>query len=111
MFLARGFSHKEGEDYDETFSPLAMYTYIRSIISIASVMGWKLQQMDVKTALLNGITEEEVYIEKTKDFVIYGKEFRHSRRSSGIQEGVPTFSKEFQRPKLSVFSGSGSNGF
>jgi hypothetical protein len=37
-------------------------------------MGWKLHQMDVRTAFLNGVIEEEVYIEKPKGFVIYGKE-------------------------------------
>ena len=57
-FLARGFSQKEGEDYDEMFAPVARYTSIRSIISIASVMGWKLHKMDVKTAFLNGVIEE-----------------------------------------------------
>jgi hypothetical protein len=54
-FVARGFSQKEGEDYDETFAPVAKYTSIKSIIAIASVMGWKLHQMDVKTAFLNGV--------------------------------------------------------
>jgi hypothetical protein len=73
-FVARGFSQKEGEDYDETFSPVARYTSIRSIISIAFVMGWKLHQMDVKTSFLNGVIEEEVYIEQPQGFVIHGKE-------------------------------------
>jgi hypothetical protein len=73
-FVARGFSQKEGEDYDETFAPVAKYTSIRSIIAIASVMGWKLHQMDVKTAFLNGVIEEEVYIEQPQGFVIHGKE-------------------------------------
>jgi len=41
-FVARGFSQKEGVDYDETFAPVARYTSIRTIIAIASVMGWKL---------------------------------------------------------------------
>ena len=40
-FVARGFSQKEGVDYDETFAPVARYTSIRSIIAIASAMGWK----------------------------------------------------------------------
>ena len=73
-FVARGFSQKEGEDYDETFAPVARYTSIRSVISIAFVMGWKLHQMDVKIAFLNGVIEEEVYIEQPRDFVIHGKE-------------------------------------
>jgi hypothetical protein len=38
-FMARGFSQKEGVDYDETFAPVARYTSIRTIISIAFIMG------------------------------------------------------------------------
>ena len=53
-FVARGFSQVEGVDYEETFAPVARYTSIRSIISIAAEMGWKIHQMDVKTAFLNG---------------------------------------------------------
>jgi hypothetical protein len=48
-FVARGFSHKEGIDYDEIFGLVARYTSIRIIISLASVFNWKLHQMDVKT--------------------------------------------------------------
>ena len=56
-FVARGFSQKEGVDYDETFAPVARYTSIRSIIAITSAVGWKLYQMDVKIAFLNGIVD------------------------------------------------------
>ena len=38
-FVARGFSHVEGVDYEETFAPVARYTSIRSIISITAEMG------------------------------------------------------------------------
>ena len=62
-FMARRFSQKEGVDYDETFSPMANHTSIRDIISLASVLRWRLHQLNVKTMFLNGITEEEVYIE------------------------------------------------
>jgi hypothetical protein len=59
---------------DETFALVAKYTSIRSIIAIASAMGWKLHQMDAKTAFLNGVIEEEMYIEQPQGFVIHGKE-------------------------------------
>jgi hypothetical protein len=41
-FVARGFSQVEGVDYDETFAPVARYTSIRAVISIATEMGWKI---------------------------------------------------------------------
>jgi hypothetical protein len=72
-FVARGFSQKEGIDYDEIFAPLARYTSIKIIISLASVFYWKLHQMDAKTVFLNGEVEQEVYIEQPKGFVIHGK--------------------------------------
>ena len=75
IFMARGFYQKEGEDYDETFAPIAKYTSIISIISISSTMGWKLHQMDVKTAFLNGVIEEDVYIEQPQGFLIHGVRF------------------------------------
>jgi hypothetical protein len=62
-FVARGFSQKEGIDYDDIFAPVARYTSIKVIISLASVFNWKLHQMDVKTAFINGKVEQEVYIE------------------------------------------------
>jgi hypothetical protein len=73
-FVARGFSQVEGIDYEETFSPVARYTSIRTIISLAASMGWRLHQMDVKTTFLNGEIEEEVYIEQPDGFVIHEKE-------------------------------------
>jgi hypothetical protein len=73
-FVARGFSKKEGVDYEETFAPIAKYTSIRAVMSLVSIMGWKIHQMDVKTTFLNGIIEEEVYIEKSSGFEISGKE-------------------------------------
>ena len=62
-FVANGFSQKGGIDYEETFAPIARYIAIRSILALAAVMKWKIHQMDVKTAFLNGVVEEEVYVE------------------------------------------------
>jgi hypothetical protein len=73
-FIARGFSQKEGEDYDKTFAPVARYTSIRAIISLSASMGWSLHQMDVKTAFLNGEIEEEVYIEQPQGFEVHSRD-------------------------------------
>jgi hypothetical protein len=69
-FVACGFSQKEGIDYEETFAPVARYTSIRTIIALAAKMKWKLHQMDVKTTFLNGVIEEEVYIEQPQGFEV-----------------------------------------
>jgi len=53
----------EGIDYDDTFSLVARHSSIRSILALSMQMGWKIHQMDVKTTFLNGMIEEEVYIE------------------------------------------------
>jgi hypothetical protein len=63
-FVARGFSRKEGVEYKENFSLVTRYASIRAIISIASIMRWRIHQMDVKIAFLNRIIEEKVYIDK-----------------------------------------------
>ena len=52
---------------------MARHTSIESIISIASTMGWKLHQVDVKTSFLNDVIEEEIYIEPLEGFVIHGR--------------------------------------
>ena len=72
-FVAKGFSQKEGEDYDETFAPVSRYTSIRAIISLVASMGWNLHQMDVKTTFLNGAIEE-VYIEQPQGFEVHSRD-------------------------------------
>jgi hypothetical protein len=73
-FVARGFSQKEGVDYEETFVPVARYSSIREVLSIAFEMGWSIHQMDVKTAFLNKVIEEEVYIEQPQGFEVHDRE-------------------------------------
>ena len=75
-FVAHGFSQKEGIDYEETFAPVARYTLIRTIIALASKMKLKLHHMDMKTSFLNGVIEEEVYIEKPQGFEVEDRSLR-----------------------------------
>ncbi|WVZ52087.1 hypothetical protein U9M48_003180 [Paspalum notatum var. saurae] len=60
--VAQGFCQKEGIDYEETFAPVARLEAIRILLAFAASKGFKLQQMDVKSAFLNGFIEEEVYV-------------------------------------------------
>ena len=59
----------EGVDFDETFASVARLESIRIILAIASHLNFKLYQMDVKSAFLNGMLQEEVYVEQPKGFI------------------------------------------
>ena len=61
-------------DYEETFAPFIRYTSIRVVISIASKIAWRIHQTDVKTSFLNGVIEEEVYIEKPQGFEVHWRD-------------------------------------
>ncbi|GJY06873.1 retrotransposon protein, putative, ty1-copia subclass [Tanacetum coccineum] len=60
---AEGFTQTYGVDYEETFSPVADIRAIRILIAIAAFYDYKIWQMDVKTAFLNGYHDEDIYIE------------------------------------------------
>jgi hypothetical protein len=66
--IAQGYTQIEGVDFDETFAPVARLESIRILLSIACHLGFKLYQMDVKSAFLNGVLQEELYVEQPKGF-------------------------------------------
>jgi len=53
--VAQGYTHIEGVDFDETFAPVARLESIRILLSVACHLDFKLYQMDVKSAFLNGV--------------------------------------------------------
>jgi hypothetical protein len=66
--VAQGYSQKEGIDYEETFAPVACLEAIRILLDFSVGKGFKLYQMDVNSAFLNGVLEEEVYVKKPLGF-------------------------------------------
>ena len=66
--VAQGYSQQEGIDYEETFAPVARLEAIRIFLAFAASKGFKLYQMDVKSAFLNGFLEEEVYVKQPPGF-------------------------------------------
>ena len=60
--VARGYTQVYGEDYLETFAPVAKLHTIRILLSLAVNLEWDLWQMDVKNAFLQGELEDEVYM-------------------------------------------------
>lgn len=72
--VAKGYSQKVGIDYDKVFAPIAQLETIRLIISLATQNKWKIHQIDVKSAFLNGVLEEEVYIQQPSGYEVKGHE-------------------------------------
>jgi hypothetical protein len=68
--VAKGFSQQLACDYGETFSPVARLDTVRTLLAIAAQHKWKVYQMDVKSAFLNGFLEEEVYVNQPPRFEI-----------------------------------------
>ncbi|GJY48954.1 putative ribonuclease H-like domain-containing protein [Tanacetum coccineum] len=60
--VAQGYTQKEGIYYDEVFAPVARIEATRLFLAYASFMNFTVYQMDVKSAFLYGIIEEEVYV-------------------------------------------------
>ena len=74
MVVAKGFTQKEGVNYEETFSPIAMLKSIRILLSIVAHFNYEIWQMDVKTTFLNGHLEECIYMMQPDGFIENGQE-------------------------------------
>ena len=60
----------------ETFALVARLDTIRLLLALAAQKGWKIHQLDVKFAFLNGFHENEIYIKQLEGFVTKGQETR-----------------------------------
>jgi len=69
ILVAQDYTQVEGLDFDETFAHVSRLESIRLLLGVACIMKFKLFQMDVKGAFLNGYLHEEVYVEQPKGFV------------------------------------------
>ncbi|GJU75159.1 retrovirus-related pol polyprotein from transposon TNT 1-94 [Tanacetum coccineum] len=71
--VAQGYNQQEGIDFDETYAPVARLESIRILLAYACAHDFKLFQMDVKSAFLNGFINEEVYVAQPPGFVDFEK--------------------------------------
>ena len=71
--MAQGFSQQKGLDYDEIFSPVIRFESVRTLVAVSVPKGFRLHQLDVTTAFLNGHLDEEIYMRQPEGFVVKGK--------------------------------------
>ena len=72
--VVKGFSQKQGIDFDEIFSSIVKMCLIRVILGLATSMNLELEQLDVETAFLHGDLDEEIFMEQPEGFKVKGKE-------------------------------------
>ena len=62
--VAKRFNQRPGIDFTETFAPVARLSSVRLLLSLSAQFNMKVHQLDITTAYLNGIIEEDIYMEK-----------------------------------------------
>ncbi|GKB60718.1 retrovirus-related pol polyprotein from transposon TNT 1-94 [Tanacetum coccineum] len=71
--VTEGYNQQEGIDYDETYDPVARLESIRILLAYACALDFKLFQMDVKSAFLNGFINEKAYMAQPMGFINFEK--------------------------------------
>ncbi|CAI7891674.1 unnamed protein product [Closterium sp. NIES-54] len=66
--VEKGYQQKEKVDYKELFAPVVKPTTLRTLLAGAAIKGWVVKQMDVTTAFLNGVLEEEIFMAQPAGF-------------------------------------------
>ncbi|XP_070010948.1 uncharacterized protein [Nicotiana sylvestris] len=97
--VVQGYNQEEGIDYDETFAPVARMEAIRILIAFASHMEFTLFQMDVKSAFLNGLLKEEVYVKQPPGFEFHEHPeyvFKLDKALYGLKQAPQAWMKDCQ---------------
>ena len=89
--VVKGYKQQQGRDYEETFAPVARMETVRTMLSIAAQQKWKVYQMDVKSAFLNGVLKVEVYVEQSPGYELEGPEHKVCKLKKalyGLKQGL-----------------------
>ncbi|KAL8134591.1 hypothetical protein AgCh_009567 [Apium graveolens] len=87
--VGKGYSQQEGIDYNETFAQVARLEAIRIFLAYVAHKKFKVFQMDVKSAFINGELEEEVYVEQPHGFIdpkFPDHVYRHDKALYGLKQ-------------------------
>ena len=74
--VARGFVQREGIDFEEVVALVARMESIRLLLALAAAKDWRVHQLDIKSAFLNGELVETVFVRQPPGFAIKGTEHR-----------------------------------
>ena len=82
--VAQGFSQREGIDYSETFAPVVKSASLRVFLAICVRHGWCIRQLDIKSAYLNGVLSEDIYMRQPRGYEEKGSEGKVAKLKKGL---------------------------
>jgi hypothetical protein len=75
--VTQGYAQIQGQDYNYTSAPVARWNSIHLILSLTAIHDWELRHIDIKTAYLNGILKEDIYMRRPE---ILGPGYWHLKK-------------------------------
>lgn len=72
--VGKGFMWSQGLNFDELYSPVSKYSTFRLLLSLIAPHGWERRSLDIIKAFLNAPLDQELYVEQSDEFVLFGKE-------------------------------------
>ncbi|GKF09392.1 retrotransposon protein, putative, ty1-copia subclass [Tanacetum coccineum] len=82
--VAKGYTQTYEIDYEETFSPVADIRAIRILIAIEAFYDYEIWKMDIKTAILNGYLDKDIYMVQHEGFI----DPKHLRKVCKLQRSI-----------------------
>ncbi|RDX94843.1 hypothetical protein CR513_22733, partial [Mucuna pruriens] len=96
--VTKGYSQQPGIDYNETFVAVSRLDTIRVLIALTAQKDGSINQLDIEFAFLNGVLEEEIYVDQPQDFISKGNEDKVPR----LRKALYGFSKRKSESTLYI---------
>lgn len=96
-FVAKGFSQREGFDFNETYAPVAKLPTLRILLAIANRYDMHVHQMDVKSAFLNGDLNEEIYMIQPEGFARGKQVCKLNKAIYGLKQASRMWNEKFHQ--------------
>ena len=92
--VAKGFLQAKGIDYEEVFAPVARHATLRALLAVAAAYDLELEQIDVKTAFLNGDLQEDIYMEPPACYDFGGKVLKLKKALYGLKQAARAWNQK-----------------